>query len=441
MMAPPPPLTVSELNRRARELLESGFPLLWVSGEISNLARAPSGHVYFTLKDESAQVRCALFRSRAQLVPFRLENGQCVDVQALVTLYEARGEFQLTIEAMRRAGMGRLYELFLKLRQRLEAEGLFAAERKKPLPRFPARLGVITSPSAAALRDVLAACRRRAPHLELILYPSLVQGEAAPASLMTALEQACERAECDLLLIVRGGGSLEDLWAFNDEAFVRRLASASLPTIVGVGHETDITLADLAADVRAATPTAAAELATAGWFATRRELRTLSDRLAQAMRRRLSHHAQILDRLALRLSDPRQRLRERRQRLSVLAHRLAAALHKRLGRARERFMRYRLALLKGAPLLARMRLRQDRLSTRLQHAMAQTLDQRRRALERLSHRLQALSPLAVLARGYSIVRTETGEVVTHSDAVHVDQTVELIFARGRAHARILATDL
>ena len=259
-------LTVSELNHQARQTLEQRFALLWVSGEISNLTRAASGHLYFSLKDSTAQVRCAMFRSRAQLVPWKIENGQQIEVQARVTLYEARGEFQLNVEAVRRAGIGRLYELFLQLRDKLATEGLFAAERKRAIPRYPRRIGIVTSPQAAALRDVLAAFRRRAPHVELILYPTLVQGAEAPAAIVAALETAYARNECDLLLIVRGGGSIEDLWAFNDEAVARALAVSPASTISGVGHETDTTIADYVADQRAATPTAAAELASAGWF-------------------------------------------------------------------------------------------------------------------------------------------------------------------------------
>jgi exodeoxyribonuclease VII large subunit len=247
-------LSVTELNRQARQLLEQRFPLLWVSGEISNLTRAASGHVYFSLKDSQAQVRCVMFRSRAQILPWQLENGLQVEAQALVTLYEARGDFQLNIEAMRRAaiGMGRLYELFVRLREKLAGEGLFDAARKRELPRFPRRVGIVTSPQAAALQDVIATFARRAPHVELIIYPTLVQGAAAPAAIVAALERVTARNECDVLLIVRGGGSIEDLWAFNDEAVARAIAAIPpAPIISGIGHETDTTIADYAADRRA----------------------------------------------------------------------------------------------------------------------------------------------------------------------------------------------
>jgi exodeoxyribonuclease VII large subunit len=394
----PPVLSVSELNRQSRRLLEQQFPLLWVSGEISNLTRATSGHLYFSLKDNSAQVRCAMFRSRAQLLPWKIENGQQVEVQALVTLYEARGEFQLNIEGIRRAGIGRLYELFLKLRDKLAADGLFAAERKRPLPRFPRKVGIITSPNAAALRDVIAAFRRRAPHVELILYPALVQGAEAPAAICAALDAAAARKECDLLLVVRGGGSIEDLWAFNDEAVARKIAVAPAPTIAGVGHETDTTIADYVADLRAATPTAAAELASAGWFEATAELDALDDALSQAMGRQLTIRMQALDRLALRLIHPAQRLAATGQRLEQFAH-------------------------------------------RLHQAMARQLERRHDRLSRCTGALSALSPLATLERGYSIVRDADGHIVRTAVQLKTGDQVGLQFAAGSATATVGSSNL
>ncbi len=413
----PAVLTVAELNRAARHLLERQFPLLWVGGEISNLTRAASGHVYFSLKDDQAQVRCALFRARAQLVPWRLENGQQVEIQALVTLYEPRGEFQLSVETLRRAGLGRLYEQFLRLKEKLAKEGLFAAEKKRPIPRYPRRIGIVTSPQAAALRDVLATLRRRAPHVELILYPTLVQGAEAPAALVAALNVAYERNECDLLLLVRGGGSLEDLWAFNDEALVRQLVVSPAPTISGVGHETDTTLVDYAADLRAPTPTAAAELASAGWFAAPGRLDALADALSRTMERRMAWYAQAVDRLALRLVHPAQRLAAHRQRLMLLAQRLATALRVQSNRR--------------APL--------ERLGHRLQQAMTRRLADRRAVLARHQATLAALSPLATLKRGYSIVRGPNGALVRASSQLAPHDAIEVQFASGTAQAIITAT--
>lgn len=407
-------LTVSELNRLARELLEGHFPLLWVSGEISNLTRAASGHVYFSLKDAQAQVRCVMFRSRAQLLPWRLENGQQVEAQALVTLYEARGEFQLNVEGMRRAGIGRLYELFLQLRDKLAREGWFDAARKRPLPRYPRRVGIVTSPQAAALRDVIAAFARRARHVELILYPAQVQGAEAPASLVAALATAYTRAECDVLLIVRGGGSLEDLWAFNDEALARQIAAAPMPTITGIGHETDTTIADLVADLRAATPTAAAELASAGWHAAAVELEGLASAMRRAIQTSLENRMQAVDRLALRLIHPAQRLAVGRQRLEALDHRLRAAIRHYLAqRSRFEVIEQRLRRVIHARLLAW----QHRL-TRAQAALG------------------SLSPLATLARGYSIVRLTDGQIVRDAARLTSGQRIAVQFARGRADACI-----
>lgn len=407
-------LTVTELNRSARRLIEQRFPLLWIVGEVSNLTRAASGHLYFTLKDAQAQVRCAMFRSRAQRLSWSLDNGQQVEVQALVTLYEARGDFQLTVEAIRRGGMGRLYELFIKLRDQLAAEGLFAPERKRALPRYPRRVGLITSPQAAALADVVAAFRRRAPQVELIVYPSLVQGSVAPSSLVAALDQAYARSECELLLLVRGGGSLEDLWAFNDEHVVRRLAVAPAPTITGVGHETDVTLVDYVADQRAATPTAAAELASAGWHAARTKTDALAAALHDAMQTLLENRMQALDRLALRLMHPAQRLAASRQRLDRIALRLGHAMHARLA---------------ALPRL-------DRLEHRLRHSVSDHLAQRRLQLARCQGALAALSPLATLERGYSIVRSADGAIVRAASALTPGQTLDMQFGKGQAQARV-----
>jgi exodeoxyribonuclease VII large subunit len=252
-------LSVSSLNRLIRDCLESAFPLTWVGGEISNLTYAASGHVYFSLKDNSAQVRCVMWRNRAQLLGWRLENGQKIEARALVSFYEPRGEFQLNIEAIRRAGQGDLFERFLKLKAQLEAEGLFAAEAKRPLPAFPRHIAIISSLQAAALRDVLTTLHRRAPHLRITIFPTLVQGEGAAIKIAEALEQAGS-SNCDAIVLCRGGGSIEDLWSFNEECVARAIRASAIPVVSGVGHETDFTIADFAADLRAPTPTAAAEL-------------------------------------------------------------------------------------------------------------------------------------------------------------------------------------
>lgn len=412
-------LTVAELNRSARKLLEQQFPLLWVAGEISNLTQASSGHVYFTLKDAQAQVRCVLFRSRAQLLPWKLDNGQQVEVQALVTLYEARGDFQLNVEGMHRAGIGRWYELFLKLRDKLAGEGLFAPERKRLIPRYPRRVGIVTSPQAAALRDVIAAFRRRAPHVELLIYPTQVQGTEAPGAIVAALNAAYARNECDLLLVVRGGGSIEDLWAFNDEGVARKLAVSPVLTIAGIGHETDTTIADYVADRRAATPTAAAELASAGWFEAAAEVDALDDALRSTLQSALETRMQALDRLTLRLVHPVQRLTASRQRLELLVHRLQAAVQQRTS----------------------VQPRLDRLDHRLRQSITTQFARRHQQLSRCQGALTALSPLATLERGYSIARNAEGKIVRDAAQITAGDELQLQFARGSAAARVTKPNL
>ena len=427
-------LSVTELNRQARLLLEQRFPLLWVSGEVSNLTRAASGHIYFSLKDAQAQVRCVMFRSRAQLLPWKLDNGQQVEAHALVTMYEARGDFQLNVEGMRRAGVGRLYELFVQLREKLANEGLFDTERKRDLPRFPRRIGLITSPQAAALRDVIAALARRAPHVGLVIYPTLVQGADAPSAIVAALATAAARKECDLLLIVRGGGSIEDLWAFNDEAVARAIAVSPAPTISGVGHETDTTIADYVADRRAATPTAAAELASAGWFEAAAELDDLTRTLQRTLQKDLEARMQAVDRLALRLIHPAQRLAASRQRIELISHRLQTATQYALNSRSTKLADLELQLSRARPALQPARQHLDQLSYRLRQATHNLTARQRDRLARCGGALAALSPAATLQRGYSIVRSADGRIVRDAARLATGERLNLRFAQGEATA-------
>jgi exodeoxyribonuclease VII large subunit len=432
-------LSVTELNRQARLLLEQRFPLLWVSGEISNLTRAASGHIYFSLKDAQAQVRCVMFRSRAQLLPWKLDNGQQVEAHALVTLYEARGDFQLNVEGMRRAGVGRLYELFVQLREKLTNEGLFDTDRKREIPRFPRRIGLITSPQAAALRDVIAALVRRAPHVELVIYPTPVQGAEAPAAIVAALATAADRAECDLLLIVRGGGSIEDLWAFNDVAVARAIAVSPAPTITGVGHETDTTIADYVADRRAATPTAAAELASAGWFEAATELNDLTRTLRRTLQKDLEARMQAVDRLALRLIHPAQRLAASRQRIELFGHRLQTATQHALNSRSTKLADLELRLSRARPALQPARQHLDQLSYRLRQATHNLAARQRDRLARCGGALAALSPTATLQRGYSIVRSADGRIVRDAARLAAGERLNLRFAQGEATAVVEKT--
>ena len=433
-------VSVSELNRMARELLESALPLMWVGGEISNLVRAASGHVYFTLKDASAQVRCAMWRNRAQLLAFRPENGMRVEARALVTLYEARGDYQLSVEALRPAGIGSLFEAFNRLKAKLAAEGLFDEEGRRALPRYPRALGIVTSPQAAALRDVLVTLRRRAPHLPVVLYPAPVQGADAPVRLLEAVRSAGRRAAedgVDVLLLVRGGGSIEDLWAFNDEALARALRACPLPVVCGVGHETDFTIADFAADLRAPTPTGAAELASAGWYAARAELAVLEPRLRRAVERRFGELAQRLDRAALRLVHPRERLRRERDTLARLGERLRHATARRLETADLRTTRAGLRLRAAAPRPQALAARVDMLGERLARAATRLLEARSQRLDALAAHLQHLAPQAVLARGYAIARDERGRVLRNAASVPEGSAVSVQLADGRLDTRVL----
>lgn len=436
---PPPVLTVSALNRFARQALEAALPVLWVAGEVSNLTRAASGHMYFTLKDENAQVRCAMWRNRAQLLPFRPENGMRVEARALVTLYEARGDYQLNVEALRPAGIGNLFETFNRLKAKLAAEGLFDPALKRPLPRLPRGVGIVTSPSAAALHDVLAALRRRAPHLPVVLYPAPVQGAEAPPRLVEALERAGARALEDgieLVLLVRGGGSIEDLWAFNDETLARAIRACPLPVVCGVGHETDFTIADFAADLRATTPTAAAEHASAGFQAARAELAALAPRLSRALERRLLGLAQRVDRAALRLVHPRQRLRAARGDSRLLGQRLQAAMARQLARARERQGRLETRLAAQHPQLGRERERLTALEHRLARAAAQSLQARRDRLAGFAAHLQHLAPQAVLGRGYAIARDAEGRILRSSHGLSAGATISVELAEGGIDATV-----
>ncbi len=325
-------LTVSQLNQAVSRVLERNFALTWIAGEISNFTRAASGHWYFTLKDANAQVRSVMFRGRAQYVDFNPREGDKVEVRATVGLYAPRGDFQLNVEAMRKAGVGDLYEAFLRLKAKLAAEGLFDADRKRALPAFPRTVGIVTSAQAAALRDVISAFRRRASHLQLVLYSTLVQGEGSAERIAEAISTASRRAECDLLLVCRGGGSLEDLWSFNDEQVARAIAACSMPVISGVGHETDFTIADFVADLRAPTPTAAAELAatpTRDWLAT---VAQHAHDLSDALRRQLDARAQTLDWHANRLQSPATAIRQQRLRIDSVRPAEPAAAGKALKR-------------------------------------------------------------------------------------------------------------
>ena len=433
------PISVSDLNVLARQLIEQNIPLLWVAGEISNLTRAASGHLYFSLKDARAQARCVMFRHRMRYLDWSPANGMQVEVRGRPTLYEARGEFQLAVEFMRRAGLGALYEAFARLKAKLEAEGLFAAERKVPLPSFARRIGVVTSPAAAALHDVLTTLRRRMPAVPIVVYPTPVQGEGAAEKLAAAIEVASARRECDVLILCRGGGSIEDLWAFNEERVARAISACSVPLVCGVGHETDITIADFVADARAPTPTAAAEMVSPNRADLAARVDAWRARLSRALVRRLERRMQQVDYLARRLTHPGERILGQRQHL--------AHLHARLGRSSFHALRQAELHLSAAwhrlgavgPDVAGLQARCAYHSWQLLGAMQQAQERRGQLLTRLAAHLSALSPQRVLERGYAIVAHSDGGIVRAGADLALGEEVSLTFARGAAQARITGT--
>ena len=431
----PTVFSVTELNAAVRELLEHSFGLLWVEGEISNVARPRSGHIYFSLKDGDAQVRCALFRGKARLVRTALDNGAQVRLRARVSLYAARGDYQLIVEHVEDAGDGALQRAFEQLKARLDAEGLFAAERKRALPATPARIGVITSATGAAIRDVLSVVARRYPLGAVRVYPVPVQGEAAPAAIVAALTRASARADCDVLLLVRGGGSLEDLQAFNDENVARAIVASRVPVVSGVGHEVDVTIADFAADVRAATPSAAAELVCPDLAARAAVVPQAAARLQRRMRSRLSTARERLDGLTARLArqHPRRRLEAPMQRLDDAELRLQRAMRLRLGRRRDHATALSQRLQRASPAsrITRERRRCEALERRLTLATRGHIRNADQRLRTAARGLNGVSPLQTLERGYAIARDARGEVVRNADDVTEGSRIAVDLARGR----------
>ena len=406
--------SVGALVLAVADALAARFGACTVRGELSGFSRAASGHCYFTLKDADgaqAALRCAMFRRAAGLLDFAPRDGQQVELRGRLAVYEPRGELQFVAEAMRVLGAGSLYEQFLRLKAKLEAEGLFDAGRKRPLPRFPQRIGVITSLGAAALHDVLTALARRAPQVQVIVYPSLVQGAEAPPALAAALALAARRREVDTLILARGGGSLEDLWSFNDERVVRAVAGSPIPIVCGVGHETDVTLADFAADLRAPTPTAAAELAAPVRDVALAQLDVLAQRARRHLRRRLDSEAQRLDQRALQLARPAQTLARRAQQLQALDARRSQAMRGAMRQAADEL---------------------PRLAERLRRGQAGVRAHAGLRLSVLAGRLEALDPGRVLSRGYAWITDDSGRAVVSARAVEVGQTLVTVWRDGRA---------
>jgi exodeoxyribonuclease VII large subunit len=386
-------LSVTELNRLAREVLEHTFPLFWVSGEVSNFTRAASGHWYFSLKDSTAQVKCVMFKGRNSYTDFMPREGDKIEARCTVTLYEARGDFQLTVEFVQKAGLGALFEAFEKLKIKLEHEGLFDPAFKKAIPQHPKTIGIVTSPDAAALRDVLTTLKRRNPAIKVIIYPTPVQGKGAAALIANAIHTANERAECDTLIICRGGGSMEDLWQFNEEIVARAMDDSAIPIISGVGHETDFTICDFVADLRAATPTAAAELACMDVAAQQLQLHNLRAKLNRQMQTQLDTVGQKLDYLARRLISPIEQLKYKRDLLHALGRRMDIGLQGSLNMHAQKILR-------------------------------------------LQSSLKQLNPHNVLARGFAFVQTQTGEIVNNSAQLKSNDAVQVTLQIGSFDATV-----
>ncbi|MCE9971114.1 exodeoxyribonuclease VII large subunit [Aeromonas salmonicida] len=432
--------TVTRLNSAVRMILEQDLGLVWLTGELSNLAMPSSGHWYFSLKDLGAQVRCAMFKGNNRRVAFRPQDGMQVLVQARVSLYEPRGDYQLIIESMQPAGDGVLALRFEELKRRLGAEGLFDEGRKRPLPREPRAVGLVTSATGAALHDMLTVLKRRAPDLPVFIYPTQVQGSAAIGQIVAAIALANRRAEVDVLIVGRGGGSLEDLWCFNEEVVARAIANSAIPVISAVGHEVDVTISDFAADLRAPTPSAAAELVAPDQSARAQRLAHLWQRLVQAMNRHqtAARHGFVLLQKRLDHQDPKRRLEQQSQRLDELSARLQQLLNQRLHQGERRLANLELRLQANSPerLLAIGRRRHQLAQERLHALIAKRQDQASHRLAMLTARLDGVSPLATLGRGYSITRTQSGDVINRAAQVNAGQTLVTTLAEGHLQVRV-----
>ncbi|MCW8854376.1 MAG: exodeoxyribonuclease VII large subunit [Gammaproteobacteria bacterium] len=435
--------SVSELNLNVRTLLEGEFPLIWVEGEISNLAQPASGHLYFTLKDAAAQVSCAMFRGRNQYLRFKPENGQQVLVRARVSLYEARGNYQLIAEHMEEAGAGALQRAFDELKARLAAEGLFDEDLKLPIPELPERIGIITSATGAAIQDVLKVLERRFPAIPVLVYPVPVQGNEAAPAIVKTLKRAAKRKDCDVLLLVRGGGSMEDLWAFNEEIVARAIVDCDIPIICGVGHEVDVTIADFAADMRAPTPSAAAELISPDQQAYIETFIWYQQRLGQLMLEKIRRFKEQLDWLQKRLTQqhPLSYLQQQAQHLDELQQRMTTAWQYTLRDYQNQFQYVLSRLELNTPEQQIENTTEDiyDLMQRMHRSIQQTINNKQQLLAGLSRTLQAISPLETLSRGYAIATDKSGQTITDAKQVKINEQISIRLYKGKLIANIEKT--
>ncbi|TDI73580.1 MAG: exodeoxyribonuclease VII large subunit [Betaproteobacteria bacterium] len=430
-------LSVSELNHSAKDLLEHAFPLLWVSGEISNLKRYDSGHWYFSLKDANAQVRCVIFNHKNKYLDWQPEDGMQVEVRALVTLYKARGDFQLNVNTIRLAGRGALFKAFEQLKAKLEKEGLFDPARKKPLPSFPKQIGIVTSYSGAALRDVLSTLQHRMPSIPVIIYPTPVQGDGAAIKIAGAIQTTTKRSECDVLILCRGGGDIEDLWAFNEEIVARTIALCPIPIICGVGHETDFTIADFIADIRAPTPTGAAHLICPDREELLRHIKTLYSRIQRIMQSSIENRMQHIDMLSHRLIHPNEQIHIQFMRLQHFRERLASIWLRYFDNRRWSLRELNQRITSERPDVSRLETQLYELDLRLRRVVIHHFDTLTSELQRQEIHLAHLNPQSVLERGYSIAYDKDGNVLRSSDQFSIGDDIRVSLAKGWGKAKVL----
>lgn len=433
--------SVNQLNREVKQLLQQNFPLLWVEGELSNVARPASGHMYFSLKDEQAQVRCAMFRNANRQLPFQPEDGMHVLVRARVGLYEPRGEYQLTVEHMEEAGVGILQRRFEELKRKLSDEGLFAATRKQALPSFPKTLSVVTSATGAALRDILSVLRRRYPLLLVRVYAVPVQGEESANAIVNAVQTINQRKDCDVIILARGGGSIEDLWSFNEEVVARAIFASKLPIVTGIGHEVDFTIADFVADLRAPTPSAAAELIVPHHEEVIETLEQFNKSLLYLIQDYLSNRYQSIDWMAQRLEflHPKQTIQRNKEQLSILRRRALSAIKLQLSHQHNQLTNQLIRLENQSPKsrVHEARIKLTNLHRNLHNLLPVQLEQRNQQLMALIRTLDAVSPLGTLNRGYAIVtRENNGQILLDADQASIDEKILIRLAKGRLSAHI-----
>ena len=432
----PPPLAVSQLNALARQLLEQNLANLWVSGEISNLTRASSGHYYFSLKDNKAQVRCALFKSHADRLTTPLREGDQVELTGKITLYEARGEFQISVNQLRLAGMGSLFEAYERLKEQLASEGVFDAERKQALPLHPQTIGIVTSTATAALRDIVSTLNRRISSLKVIVYPTAVQGKGSEFQIAKAIHTASERNEVDVLLVCRGGGSIEDLWAFNEEVVVRAIAACNIPVVSGVGHETDVTLSDFVADVRAPTPTGAAELVSPDVRVLRQRIHSLQAASALALQRRYQDLSQRIDWYTRQLKHPSEQIKAQGQQVLQKQQQIRYSFQNYLRGQQQNLLWQHAQLHASAPNIKHLQHNLSLTQKVLHNSWLGLKQQQEQRLHKQIALLEALSPQHVLERGFSVVKNHRGQVISSASDVRFGQHINIIFHDSEAAAQI-----